>query len=319
MGIRIIEKITNIFSRFRWRIKRVKVYALVGQTGTGKSFRARLLMEKHRIDLVVDDGLLIRDQRILAGRSAKREQNRVSAIKRAIFLKPEHSEEVRQALEKEKFRSILILGISDKMIDRITERLQLPDPEETIYIEDIATEEDISLARESRKSQGKHIIPVPMIEVKQDPSHHILDSIRVFWKRHPILLWKKRVVEKTIVQPPFSRRGRLSISDTALTQMIMHCVKEYSDRISLNKIVIDPVSDGSSIEVRLRLEYGVSVPDSLAGLQEYIIRNVERISGVHIEKLHLTADQIQPLEGRAEDQRKKRKRVKKVLKHTKGK
>jgi hypothetical protein len=282
----------EFLSKFRWRIKRVKVYALVGKTGTGKSFRARLITEKHKIDLVIDDGLLIRNHRILAGKSAKREKNRVSAIKRAVFHDPEHADEVQQALEKEKFRSILIIGISDKMIERIVDRLGLPSPEETIYIEDIATEEDITRAKEVRKSHGKHVIPVPMIEVRQDPAHRVLDSIKLFLERHPLHFWKKKVVEKTIVQPPFFRRGRLSISRAALSQMVVHCVQEYSENLAVDKIIIDAVTEGYRIEVKLSFPFSMSIPDTLAGLQEYIIMNIERYSGIHIDKLDLTADQI---------------------------
>jgi len=54
--------------------KLILIYALVGKAGSGKSFRARLVAEKHQIDLIIDDGLLIRDHRILAGKSAKREK-----------------------------------------------------------------------------------------------------------------------------------------------------------------------------------------------------------------------------------------------------
>ena len=43
--------------------KTVRVFALVGKAGSGKSFRARLVAEKHQIDLIIDDGLLIRDHR----------------------------------------------------------------------------------------------------------------------------------------------------------------------------------------------------------------------------------------------------------------
>ena len=48
----------------------VTVFALVGESGTGKSFRAKLLSEKYGIEAMIDDGLLIRDDRILAGKSA---------------------------------------------------------------------------------------------------------------------------------------------------------------------------------------------------------------------------------------------------------
>ncbi len=287
-----MNRFYKIFSRFRWKVKRIHVYALVGKTGTGKSFRARLVTDKHNINLVVDDGLLIRDHRILAGKSAKREKSRVTAIKRAIFDKPDHASEVRKALEKEKFKSILIIGISDKMITRIVERLNLPAPDETIYIEDIATEEDITKAKYHRRNEGKHVIPVPMIEVRKDPAPHIIDSIKFFLKSHPLLFWKRRVIEKTIVQPPFTRRGRLSISEAALSQMIMHCVQEFSNELAIKKIIIDTIPNGYCIEIKLILPFGLSLPDNMSMLQEYIVTNIERFSGIHIESLDLTVDQI---------------------------
>ena len=60
-----------MFLDFLFGLNRIKVYALVGESGTGKSFRAKLVAQKHGIDMIIDDGLLIRDNRILAGHSAK--------------------------------------------------------------------------------------------------------------------------------------------------------------------------------------------------------------------------------------------------------
>jgi hypothetical protein len=287
-----MQRLRRIFSRTHQKTKKMDVYALVGETGTGKSFRARLVMEKYAIDLMVDDGLLIRDQRILAGKSAKREKNRVTAIKRAIFQDSEHARDIRKTLHREKFRSILLIGTSDKMVARISERLHLPYPGHIIYIDDVATEEEIQRARESRKMRGKHVIPVPVIEVKQDPSHRILDSIKIFLKSNPFLFWKKRSVEKTVVQPPFSRLGRLSISENALSQMIIHCVHEFSPNIDIQKIVIDFTTIGYKIEVKVACPYGMPIQNSLGGLQEYIGSNIERYTGIHIEELHVTVEVI---------------------------
>ena len=283
--------INTIIRKFQ-KSPKTKVYALVGETGTGKSFRARLVTEKYNIDLLIDDGLLIQGQRILAGKSAKREKNQLTAIRRAIFEDPENALEIRRALKNVKFRSILLIGTSEKMVAKIVERLELPYPDHTIYIEDVATQEEIAQARDSRRMSGKHIIPVPVIQVKQHPPHRVLDTIRIFLKTHPFMFWKKQVVEKTVVQPPFSRRGRLTISETAMSQMIMHCIKEYSKDIQIRKIGIDKVLNGYEIEVRLIIPFRVNIPDQLSNLQTYIITNIERYSGIHIERLHLTVDQM---------------------------
>jgi adenylate kinase family enzyme len=286
----LLSRIKNLLFPLRKGVPRIKVYALVGRTGTGKSFRSKLLADKYNIDLIIDDGLIIRDKIIIAGKSAKREKNRFTAIKRAIFEDFNYAKEMKKVLVEEKFGSILLIGTSEKMVGRIAERLDLPYPDEIIYIEDLATKEEIANAQESRRNEGKHVIPVPVIEVRKDPGHRILDSIRFFLKSHPILIWKKKVVEKTIVQPPFSRRGQLSISQSALTQMVMHCVLEYNPEIAINKIILDPIMESFRLDVKLSVPFGLSIPKILTELQDYIINNVEKYSGIRIDSLHLTVD-----------------------------
>jgi len=55
----------GIFEHTLFLLRGVKSYALVGSSGTGKSFRAKLVAQKYGIDLIIDDGLLIRGDQIL--------------------------------------------------------------------------------------------------------------------------------------------------------------------------------------------------------------------------------------------------------------
>lgn len=288
-----MEPIKKILAPFQSKFRKVRVYALIGDSGSGKSFRARLVAEKYDIDLIVDDGLLIRGSQILAGKSAKRERNRVTAIKRAIFDDPEYAQEIREALKKEKFKSVLLIGTSEKMVAHITDQLNLHYPDQIIYIEDVSSHEEIARAKEIRRTEDKHVIPVPVIEVKKDPSHRVLDSLKFFLQNHPFFFWKTKVVEKTIVQPPYSFRGRLSISEAALAQMVIHCVEEYEPRIRIRKMNIDTTLDGYLVKMKLIYPYGMSIPGTLASLQDYIIKNIERYSGIFIKMLHLTVDRIE--------------------------
>lgn len=57
------------------------ICALVGPSGTGKSHRALWVAKEHNIDYIIDDGLLIRGNGVVAGKSAKREKTRVGAVK----------------------------------------------------------------------------------------------------------------------------------------------------------------------------------------------------------------------------------------------
>ena len=48
----------------------MEVYALIGASGTGKSHNAYIVMEQYGIDMMIDDGLLIKDGKKMAGSSA---------------------------------------------------------------------------------------------------------------------------------------------------------------------------------------------------------------------------------------------------------
>ena len=122
-----------------WALKGVRVYALVGESGTGKSFRAKLVAQKYGIEMIIDDGLLIGGDAIIAGKSAKKEQVYMTAVKTALFHEKAHRDDVARALDHERFRKILVIGTSDRMVRKICERLQIPHPGKIIKIEDIAS------------------------------------------------------------------------------------------------------------------------------------------------------------------------------------
>ena len=70
------------------------------------------------------------------------------------------------------------------MVFKICERLQIPHPVKIIKIEDIASREEIEKAVRSRKIEGKHVIPVPALEIRRNYPSIFYDSIRVFLKRN---------------------------------------------------------------------------------------------------------------------------------------
>lgn len=278
----------SFFRHLVWLIKGVQVYALVGESGTGKSFRARLIAEKYGIHLIIDDGLLIKNERIIAGKSAKKEKAFLTAIKTALFDDPQHRKELLKALEKEKFKRLLILGTSDGMINKIVKHLKLPMPTKIIKIEDVATEKDIALAKNSRHSEGKHVIPVPALEIKRNYPHIFYDSIRVFLKR--TLFGKKRnkYYEKAVVRPDFSARGRIAISETAITQMVLHCIVEYDPDIAVRKITVRSDVDNYHLSLQIQVPYGEELAANVHHLQSYIIDSISKFTGIHISEVDIT-------------------------------
>mgnify|MGYP004535033221 CR=1 FL=1 len=80
----------------------IKVYAFVGPSGTGKSYRAQMVASERDIPCIIDDGLLIKENEVLAGESAKKAPTKVGTVKHALFYEQEERDIIIRALKKEK-------------------------------------------------------------------------------------------------------------------------------------------------------------------------------------------------------------------------
>ena len=286
----LLDNLVNSF-------KKVQVYALVGESGTGKSFRSKLLAEEYGIHAIIDDGLLIQDDKIVAGRSAKREKTYMGAVRVALFDDKDHRDSVAKVLRKTHIKKILLLGTSEKMVSKIAMRLQLPQPQKIIHIEEIATKEEIEKAVKSRQVEGKHVIPVPTIEVKKNYPQILSSSMRDFfsqkkWFHKKLKNPNGKMSEKSIVQPEFSKKGRIEISEAALTQMTMHCVNECDPDVKIKKITIKTDSRGYRLIVLIDVPFGTQLTGKIHRLQQYIIDKIESYTGILIEEVSIVIDKI---------------------------
>ena len=112
----------NLLEVLGLQSKQIQVFAFVGPSGTGKSFRAKLVAQRYGIKAIIDDGLLIYDDDIVSGHSAKLEQTYMGAVRVALFDGKEERDEAVRAIRKLKLRKLLILGTSEKMVGKIKER-----------------------------------------------------------------------------------------------------------------------------------------------------------------------------------------------------
>ena len=267
------------------------VVALVGPAGSGKSHRASLVALREGCDLIIDDGLLIRESKILAGQSAKREDSRLAAVRRAIFSNADHRAEVKAALKRARPERLLILGTSDDMIVRITDALDLPRPEKSIHIEDIASPAEIRLARRKRRKEGKHVIPAPTVEVKKTFSGFAVDPVRFLLKRSgenvdPV------AVEKSVVRPTFSSLGRFYIADTVVATIASHAAEEIPGVRRVTKVIIDSRREGVNIDMELTLRHGHNVWDSMRAAQGNVRQRIEQMTALNVLECNLEGKRI---------------------------
>ncbi|MBR1591232.1 MAG: Asp23/Gls24 family envelope stress response protein [Acidaminococcaceae bacterium] len=269
----------------------MEVIAFVGTSGSGKSHRAIGVAHQYNCDAIIDDGLLIQGSKILGGTSAKSEQNRVQAVKRAIFYEDSHASEVREALARSSIRRILIIATSDRMIQKITARLVLPDPLKTIYITDIATKQEIKKAHESRLRYGKHIVPVPTVELKQ--------HFGGFFANLPYNIFSKnkrdRQESRSIVRPAFSYYGTILISDYVIEDIINIIVKRMIGVARIHYIHVRRRTDnkGLSVHVEINLYYGVKVFEVSRLLQQKIKSRVESMTGMQVQRVNISVRSLE--------------------------
>jgi hypothetical protein len=280
-----------------FRLQKRKVYAFVGESGTGKSFHAKLVAQKHRISLIIDDGLLIKDNRIIAGRSAKEEKSYMGAVRVALFGSEEQRREVAGRLAVEHFRKILILGTSNKMVGKIASQLGLPKPCKFIRIEDVAGRDEIETALRTRRIEGKHIIPAPQAEVKRNYADIFFGAICVRKKNFvPQNIVITPVHEKSLVRPLYSRRERIKISEMALSQMALLSINVFDADIKVKHVDVKKTDDNEASAAGYRLVLLVDLPnnwelgDLITGLKRHIIEDIERFTGILIEEVNIVVD-----------------------------
>lgn len=265
----------------------MKVYALVGGSGTGKSYRALQIAYEKDINYIIDDGILIYKKKILCGVSAKQADTKIEAVKRAIFHDLNHRNEVAKYIKDESIDKILIIGTSNKMVNQISNKLELGNIYKTIYIEDIATKEEINIALNSRK-QGNHIIPVPAIEIKGRVNGLSVNPIKLLFKNKQK---QEKEVEKTIIRPTFSYIGRFYISKDVIKQIITYELNQMDEVRNINYIKINYDDMYLKIDLDINLRY-CEITRTCLKIQKKIMKYIYNITLINVKKVNIYVNKI---------------------------
>jgi uncharacterized alkaline shock family protein YloU len=266
----------------------MKTYAFVGPSGTGKSYRAQMVANERGINYIIDDGLLISGNEVLAGISAKKAPTKIETVRNALFQNEERKKEVQEVIKKKKPESILILGTSDEMVSRIASNLGFEPVSETIYITDVATEEEMAMARNVRVTQGKHVIPVPTFAIKKDFSGYLLDPLQIFKSKGKGN--EPYISEKSIIRPTFSYLGNFEISDTVFKQIIDVVIEKTEGVFKSHRTIVkrhEGYDDGIYIYIEVIIEYGYNINDTMKILKKKIVKEIEKLTAMNVLSMEI--------------------------------
>lgn len=267
----------------------MKVYALVGKSGTGKSHHSMQVAAENQIDYIIDDGLLISDNRILAGKSAKAESNKIASVYRAIFNDPDHAAEVRAAIKREEAESLLLIGTSVKMVNRIGEALGVLPIDKIVYIEEVATPEEIEMAHTMRNKHGKHVIPVPTFELKRQLSGYFIDPINLLFKRKGETVME----EKSVMRPVYSYLGEYKISPKAIVDICEYEVYKFGfiNRVLKVKSATTP-NKYLLIDIDVSMNFPCRVKENAAEVSEKIKEVIEDLTAINVQAVRINVKDL---------------------------
>ena len=268
----------------------IKVYAFVGPSGTGKSYRAQMVASERDINFIIDDGLLIMGNEVIAGKSAKKAPTKIETVKKALFYREEEKNEIINAIKQYRPKSILILGTSDGMVEKIAENLKLPKISETIYINQVATEKEMQTAKRIRVTQGKHVIPVPTFEIKKDFSGYLLDPLQIFKSKGKGQ--KPYISEKSIIRPTFSYLGNFTISDSVFRQIVEHLAIKSPAIHKILKTRVENYGDGTSIYMEVMIVYGYNVAEELKAFKQKAKKEIENLTAMNVVTMEVVAKSL---------------------------
>ncbi len=274
----------------------MEIYSLVGHSGTGKSHHAPELAAKFNIEHVIDDGLLIKGSMNLAGRSAKRENTRYGAIKRAVFNDPKQAREVREKLEEIKPERILILGTSRRMTEVIAKNLGLPEPTYYYTIEDISDPESIRSALALRAKENRHVIPLPTFAIKKEFPGYIVNPLRSFFTLPSSHHHSQAPVERSVIRPIFSSRGSFFIAEHVINDLAKYITSGFPGVYKVLDVELENGKNKVVLNIDLAVDL-ISLPAMridllLHEVQLTIKEDIEYLTGFYLDKVNVSAKKI---------------------------
>ena len=264
----------------------MKVIAFVGPSGTGKSYRSIMVSRQHGADAIIDDGLLISHGKVIAGTSAKKEATKIASVKHALFMNKHQVDEIKNALKTADVKCIMLLGTSDGMVEKIAKNLGLGDISEIIRIEDVATQREMDMAVRMRRVEGKHVIPVPTFEIKQDFSGYFLHPLKRF-RRYRNEEANLGAADKSIVRPTFSYMGDYTISDNVINSIAVHEANKIDGLVKVSDISLRKTSHGIHIDMTVSLRYGCKIYEVSRNIQNAVRKSVEEYTSVNARKINV--------------------------------
>lgn len=271
----------------------MKIYSFTGKSGTGKSYQAIRVAKGNNIPAIIDDGLLIYRNKIVAGASAKKCESRAKALRTALFNYEDQRQDVIKKINNLKLKKLLVLGTSDRMVDIITDALELPRAGKRLYIEDYTSLEERELAADRRNNHGEHVIPAPIGDLKRTFAGYFMNPqklLRTFALDD--IHDEAANYEKTVVRPQYSYNGNYTISENVIGDIVRIVAQKYNKKLK----VIDYINNGKTASFVVEIDVKVrKAPDLVKCCQDFqadVKKNIEDMTAFSVKRVNINVKEL---------------------------
>ena len=157
----------------------MRVLAFVGPSGTGKSYRAQLVARENNIHYIIDDGLLINENEVLAGTSAKKAPTKIETVKHALFIEEKEQADMKKASQDIKKHNIA----KNIDINNLEKNVNIFENQHNQYLEFKKTKEALTTYYQKRNEELQN--KVKELIQKAQKSNRIKPLSEAF-KKNPI-------------------------------------------------------------------------------------------------------------------------------------
>lgn len=271
----------------------MEIISFTGKSGTGKSYQANRICGKMKIEAIIDDGLLIYKNRIVAGSSAKKCTSKAAAMRTALFNYEKQRCEVMEKLDQLKPKKLMIIGTSDRMVDWITDALELHRADVRFYIEDFTDEEQREIASKTRKEQGEHVIPVPVGQIKKDFAGYFVHPVRMIkgmTMDGPLV--SGNATDRTVVRPTFSYNGNFNISENAIKDIIDIAAGHHASCLKVIGYYSNSNSRALAIVIEIKIRRRINIVERIERFQGEVKTAVEKMMAFQVSHVNIIIKEI---------------------------
>jgi hypothetical protein len=224
----------------------------------------------------------------MAGKSAKSEKNLVRAIRRALFEYGSHRLEVVTFLAAHAPCKVMVIATSKSMMEKIVEKLGLPQPARVIDITEVASNEEINNALKERREKKQHVVPVSRTQIQRNFAGKLVSQLKDLFKS------KDRQDEpRTVVKPPFSFDGRVTIEPEAILAIIRRLIVLGDHIHQVRELSLVPDGDVLNVNLVVDVKLGDKNVLYLARLlQKKLSVGLSFFTGMEVKKVNVRINEI---------------------------